>query len=94
VKVAKDLASYDIPEALAGFRGQILVLAGSKDTTLPPRLSRSLAAGLEARGIAVRYAELKGAGHTNAASNEAFPMIVGDFFHRIRQARAGAVAPN
>jgi pimeloyl-ACP methyl ester carboxylesterase len=80
IKIDDSLIDYDSAEALANFKGRVLVLAGKKDKTLPPRLSRSLAARLEAHGVFVSYVELEDAGHTNAASSKDFRLAVGGFF--------------
>lgn len=86
IRIASSLTAYDSAEALAGFKSPTLVLAGKKDKTLPPRLSRSLAAALQARGVLVSYVELEDAGHTNAASAKDFPLAVGAFFSRLAAA--------
>ncbi len=38
IKIDDSLIDYDSAEALANFKGRVLVLAGKKDKTLPPAL--------------------------------------------------------
>jgi pimeloyl-ACP methyl ester carboxylesterase len=68
----KDGLLYDVPAALAGFKGKIVVLGGGKDTIIPARLARSLADQLKAEGLDVTYLEYAGADHQNTALNSEF----------------------
>lgn len=78
--VIDDLKPYDTPELLKDFRGRILVLGAGKDTTLPPRLARSLADALKARGLNVEYREYAAANHHSAALNAQFATDAKAFF--------------
>jgi pimeloyl-ACP methyl ester carboxylesterase len=71
---------YDVPAALAGFRGKIVVLGGGKDNIMPVRLARSLADQLKAAGLDVTYLEYAGTGHQNTALNSGFARDAGPIF--------------
>lgn len=54
VRMADALAAVDVPAALDGYPGRVVVLEAGRDRTLPPALSRILAQALERRGVDVR----------------------------------------
>ncbi len=83
IKIADGLKAYDNVAALRGFSGEVLVLSGEKDRTLPPGLSRSLADGLTATGATVVYKEFAGAGHAGIPDAAGFEEVVAAFFSRI-----------
>jgi pimeloyl-ACP methyl ester carboxylesterase len=83
VKVADGLKAYDNIAALRDFSGEILVLSGKKDRTLPPSLSKSLADGLARGGGNVVYKEFAGAGHSDIPQAGDFRDVAAAFFERI-----------
>jgi len=83
VQIDPELQPYDNAAALAGFEGPILVIAGRKDKTLPPRLARSLASDLTAGGLDVSFVEFPDAGHANVWAAENFRVTISEFFDRL-----------
>ncbi len=80
VTLAPELAAYDNVAALSRRRDlPVLVLSARKDRILPRRLSRDLAAELEAAGHAVRYAELPDATHFDIGFQPELAAIMADF---------------
>lgn len=63
VRLAPALAAIDVPAALDGYPGKVVVLEAGRDKTLPPSLSRALARGLEARSVAVERLVFPNADH-------------------------------
>jgi pimeloyl-ACP methyl ester carboxylesterase len=63
IDIAPDLDQIDSANALAGFRGPVLVLAGTRDRRVPPRLSRELVRLLKRKGVNAVLLEFEGAGH-------------------------------
>ena len=53
VRLAPALADIEIPAALEGYDGKVVVLEAGQDETLPPVLSRQLAHRLESQGLRV-----------------------------------------
>jgi pimeloyl-ACP methyl ester carboxylesterase len=76
----KDGLLYDVPAALAGFRGKIVVVGGGKDTVIPVRLARSLAEQLKAAGLDMTYLEYASASHQTATMNSGFARDAGPIF--------------
>lgn len=81
VNMAPALAAIDVPAALEGFPGKILVLEAGRDETLAPALSRRLARELEARGLRVERLVFPNAGHNDVGRQP-------DFQNRIAEALA------
>jgi pimeloyl-ACP methyl ester carboxylesterase len=71
---------YDVPAALAGFKGKIVVVGGGKDTIMPVRLARSLADQLKAASLDVTYFEYASADHQTTALNSGFAKDAGPIF--------------
>lgn len=80
ITIADSLASYDSAHALTDFTGPVLVLGARRDSQLPVRLSRSLAAALEAEGAAVTYLEFANAGHGDISRQPEFGPAVSAYF--------------
>ena len=72
IRLAPALATVDVPAALEGFAGKIVVLEAGRDETLPPALSRSLARQLEARGLRVERLVFPEAGHNDVGRQPDF----------------------
>lgn len=72
VTLAPALASVDVPAALEGYAGKVLVLEAGRDETLPPALSRTLARRLEARGLRVERLVFPDAGHNDVGRQPDF----------------------
>jgi len=72
VNMAPALASIDVPAALEGFGGKILVLEAGRDETLAPALSRRLARELEERGLRVERLVFPNAGHNDVGRQPDF----------------------
>ena len=83
------LSRYDIPAALAGFGGEVLVLGAENDRVLPVAFSRELASALDATLDGARYRELPGANHFNSlaqpATHRALRDVLGDLGVALRQ---------
>lgn len=65
VILAPALETVDIPAALNGYPGKVVVLEAGKDDTLPAPLSRALARRLEAQGNRVERIVFPTAGHND-----------------------------
>ena len=72
ITLAPALASIDVPAALDGFEGKIVVLEAGRDETLPPALSRTLARQLEQRGLRVERLVFPNAGHNDVGRQPDF----------------------
>ena len=72
VNMAPALASIDVPAALEGYAGKIVVLEAGRDETLPPALSRALTRQLEARGLNVERLVFPDAGHNDVGRQPEF----------------------
>lgn len=72
VTLAPALETVDIPAALNGYRGKVVVLEAGKDDTLPPALSRRLARALEAQGNRVERIVFPTAGHNDVGRQPDF----------------------
>ena len=72
IALAPALASIDVPAALEGFEGKVVVLEAGRDETLPPALSRTLARQLEARGLKVERLVFPDAGHNDVGRQPDF----------------------
>jgi len=78
---------YDIPAALSGFSGPILVVGAGKDSVLPVERQRALSESLRAGGLAVTYVEIERAEHQNSALNTIFVGAATPFFAAVTDAR-------
>lgn len=78
--VNESLAGFDVADALADFRGPILVLGAKRDDTLPVRLSRSLDLALRTRGARVTYVEFPRAQHLDITRQPEFQPAASSFF--------------
>lgn len=72
VTLAPALETIDIPAALNGYPGKVVVLEAGKDDTLPPALSRSLARRLEAQGNRVERIVFPAADHNDVGRQPDF----------------------
>ncbi|WP_420469680.1 alpha/beta hydrolase family protein [Brevundimonas sp. FT23042] len=72
VTLAPALETVDIPAALNGYPGKVVVLEAGKDDTLPPALSRRLARALEAQGNQVDRIVFPAAGHNDVGRQPEF----------------------
>lgn len=72
VRLASPLAEIDIPAALAGYQGRVIVLEAGRDTVLPPILSRRLAQALTEKGRSVDHLIFAEAGHNDVHSQPDF----------------------
>jgi len=77
VQLAEPLTTVDVPATLDGYSGKVVVLEASRDTTLPPVLSRKLAHDLRARGVNVERLVFARAGHGDIPSQPDFVTRVG-----------------
>ena len=72
VTLAPALDAIDVPAALRGYPGKIVVIEAGRDDTLPPALSRALAHRLEAQGNTVERLVFPAAGHTDVGRQPNF----------------------
>ena len=77
VQLAEALTTVDVPATLDGYSGKVVVLEASRDTTLPPVLSRKLAHDLRARGVNVERLVFARADHGDIPSQLDFVTRVG-----------------
>jgi len=77
VQLAEPLTTVDVPATLDGYSGKVVVLEASRDTTLPPTLSRKLAHDLRARGVNVERLVFARADHGDISSQPDFVTRVG-----------------
>lgn len=77
VQLAEPLTAVDVPATLDGYSGKVVVLEASRDTTLPPVLSRKLAHDLRARGVNVERLVFARADHGDIPSQPDFVTRVG-----------------
>lgn len=77
VQLAAPLTTVDVPATLDGYSGKVVVLEASRDTTLPPVLSRKLAHDLRARGVNVERLVFARADHGDIPSQPDFVTRVG-----------------
>lgn len=77
VHLAEPLTTVDVPATLDGYSGKVVVLEASRDTTLPPVLSRKLAHDLRARGVNVERLVFARADHGDIPSQPDFATRVG-----------------
>ena len=77
VQLAEALTTVDVPATLDGYSGKVVVLEASRDTTLPPVLSRKLAHDLRARGVNVERLVFARADHGDIPSQPDFVTRVG-----------------
>ncbi|MEZ6028118.1 MAG: alpha/beta hydrolase [Hyphomonadaceae bacterium] len=87
LQLKEGLEVYDIPTALAGFSGPVLVIGAGADSVLPVAQQRILAARLKAEGLAVTYVETEQSEHLNAALNTVFVEKAAPFFAGVADAR-------
>ncbi|ASE40548.1 alpha/beta hydrolase family protein [Brevundimonas vesicularis] len=77
VQLAEPLTTVDVPATLDGYSGKVVVLEASRDTTLPPTLSRKLAHDLRTRGVNVERLVFARADHGDIPSQPDFVTRVG-----------------
>lgn len=82
VNIAPNLNSIDVPAALQGYAGRVVVLEAGRDDTLPAALSRRLALELESGDVDVRHLVFPAAGHNDVGEQR-------DFRSRLSAALAG-----
>ncbi len=82
VNMAPALASIDVPAALEGFGGKIVVLEAGRDETLAPALSRRLTRELEARGLRIERLVFPNAGHNDVGRQPDFQSRVAEALAR------------
>jgi pimeloyl-ACP methyl ester carboxylesterase len=87
LQLVDGLDAYDIPAALSGFSGPILVIGAGKDSVLPIEKQRVLSERLRAGGLAVTYIEIENSEHLNAALNTIFAGEAAPFFAGITDSR-------
>lgn len=87
LELIEGLKTYDVPAALAGFNGPIMVLGAGKDEVFPVALERSVADKLRKQGLAVTYLEYGAADHTNSALNGFFVRDAVGFFANVTNSR-------
>lgn len=87
LQLVDGLEVYDIPAALSGFSGPVLVIGAGKDSVLPVALQRTLAEMLKTGGVAVTYLEIERADHQNPALNTIFVGEATPFFGTVTDAR-------
>lgn len=87
LELAKGLETYDIPAALKGFDGPIMVLAAGRDETFPVLLERAVADRLRGDGHNVFFLEYASADHMNSAMNGRFVLDASGFFADLRDIR-------
>jgi pimeloyl-ACP methyl ester carboxylesterase len=87
LQLVDGLKVYDIPAALSGFSGPILVIGAGKDSVLPVEKQRVLSERLRAGGLAVTYIEIEHSEHLNAALNTIFAGEAAPFFAGIADNR-------
>ncbi len=87
LELTEGLKGYDIPAALKGFTGPILVTAAGRDATFPLALEKSVADQLKAEGLAVTYLEYEAADHMNTALNGFFVRDASGFFANVTNSR-------
>lgn len=87
LELVEGLKTYDVPAALAGFSGPIMVLGADKDQVFPVELERSVADKLKKRGLAVTYLEYEAADHLNSALNGFFVRDAAGFFANLTNSR-------
>jgi pimeloyl-ACP methyl ester carboxylesterase len=81
--IAPHLLAFDNAAALKEFTGPILVLTAARDSVLPARLSRSLAARLAGGGLAVTEVTFANAGHLDVSRQPQFAPTMQAFLARI-----------
>ncbi|WAC58954.1 hypothetical protein [Brevundimonas sp. SL130] len=72
IHIAPNLNSIDIPAALQGYPGKVVVLEAGRDDTLPASLSRRLASELGAEGVQVEHLSFPQAGHNDVGKQPDF----------------------
>lgn len=87
LQLVDGLDVYDIPKALAGFQGPILVIGAGQDSVLPVAKQRLLAEKLKAAGLTITYVENEKSEHLNAALNSVFVAEASPFFSAITDVR-------
>lgn len=85
IEVAPSLAGYDSAVDAARFAGPVLVLGARRDSVLPVRLARTLAAELTAMGAPVTYVEFPQAEHWDVPDQPDFAASITSFFASIEQ---------
>lgn len=87
LELTEGLKGYDIPSALKGFSGPVIVTAAGRDQTFSLELQRSVADRLKAEGLAVTYLEYGSADHMNSALNGYFVRDAAGFFANVTNSR-------
>jgi len=72
LNLAPALASIDVPAALEGYAGRIIVIEAGRDETLAPALSQALARQLRQRGLRVEHLVFPNAGHNDVGRQPDF----------------------
>lgn len=72
IHIAPNLNGIDIPAALQGYSGKVVVLEAGRDDTLPASLSRRLAREFEAEGVKVEHLSFPQAGHNDVGEQPDF----------------------
>jgi uncharacterized protein len=88
VEAADDLVAYDTPELLQGYGGPIVVVALTKDETIPYKVSRRLADRLRDEGRNVTFVALDGGGHSRIHGHPDFKAKVKAALHDVGVATA------
>jgi len=77
--ISESLGAYDLVEILKSVDVSILVLGAAKDKTLPVKLSRKLADGLNAAGADVTYVEFLNANHISIPIQDEYQANIKSF---------------
>lgn len=72
IDIDSGLDSFDVVQTLEGYGGEVIVLEAGRDETLPPRLSRRIASGLQAHGVSVERLVFPDAGHNDISRQPDF----------------------
>lgn len=72
INLAPNLAVVNVPAALKGYSGPVVVLEATHDTTLPPALSQKLVRDLKAEGVTVDRLVFPDAGHGDVGAQPDF----------------------
>lgn len=79
INISDGLGSFDNVEALASFRGHVLVLGAGEDQVLDVSLSRELTRNLIDAGINTQFQEFDDATHMNVPQQPDFESVVAAF---------------
>ena len=84
VRLSPTLSTYNNVDALRGYQGSVLVLAGADDGILPSKLSQELVDGLREREVSVTYHEFADGNHANLPTLDAYTEVLDQFFSQWR----------